>query len=172
MHRFVLCIIYCFLNHTQLFLCMFTFLRLVMWTENQCYKPTLSMMPANYTMLTVMPGGFLVPVAEAPAPALQVVEPPISFEVPVPASSPAPSPTVVKPSAASKLSLTFTSTLAFASLLLCILLWKGRSSVFPIVLSFCPSNCVGTQRRWEVYIHIWIHEQSCCRCMKEVGVEN
>jgi hypothetical protein len=31
---------------------------------------------------------------------------------------------------------------------------------------------VGTQRRWEVYIHIWIHEQSCCRCMKEVGVEN
>jgi glycerophosphoryl diester phosphodiesterase len=90
--------------------------------KNQCYKPTLSMMPANYTMLTVMPGSFLEPVAEAPAPALQVVEPPISFEVPVPASSPAPSPTVVKPSAASKLSLTFTSTLTFASLLLCILL--------------------------------------------------
>lgn len=90
--------------------------------KNQCYKPTLSMMPANYTMLTVTPGSFLVPVAEAPAPALQVVEPPVSFEVPVPAPSPAPSPTVVKPSAASKLSLTFTSTLAFASLLLCILL--------------------------------------------------
>jgi hypothetical protein len=53
-------------------------------------------------------------------------------------------------------------------LLLFILLWKGRSSVFPIVLSFSPSNCAGTQRSWEVHMDTWtkllqMYEGSRCR---------
>jgi hypothetical protein len=56
-------------------------------------------------------------------------------------------------------------------LLLCILLWKGQSSVFPIVLSFCPSKLCGhTEKMGGIHTHMdtWtkllqMYEGSRCR---------